>query len=578
MSALPYRHISTGSEIEAYSLQRPGNVEFKTPHATIIRARDCASGTAAPGDFCMVHHSADDHRLEQPRFARRHLIALATSAVGAAGAARWLPPGIQSAAAQEIAPVSPGAGTLYFAETGHNLAEPFRSRWHQGGGEAVFGAPLSEERYASGAGGVLQSFDNLVLLYDPSQTAPLDVRGQPLGKSVWAELVSDAASRPVTGCASASCQFFAETGHTLSEPFATFWNQWGGAALFGPPVSEPFDDPDAPGVRVQVFESAVLENRSGVVSPRPMGRLLAERDGLLGDPAFLPAPPTGGNSYLVQASDGLRLRAAPNLDAGMVAVLPDNTEFIAAAGSSGEWIPGYADHLSGWVSVEFLTERPPLPQLQVADWDPAVWQGATLEETNVRREPTTKAPILETLDYASPVTVSAWVKGEEVHEGSDMWAQIGDGRFVYSRNVGRNAPVLPTTPPADAPTWGKWIDINLVQQLLTAYDGATPIRTIEVTTGMAGWETPPGFFTIIHRVANETMTSGAIGAENHYRLDDVLFTQYFTDLGHALHFAWWRTKETIGRPGSHGCINLLLEDARFFWDWAELGTPVYLHY
>jgi lipoprotein-anchoring transpeptidase ErfK/SrfK len=29
--------------------------------------------------------------------------------------------------------------------------------------------------------------------------------------------------------------------------------------------------------------------------------------------------------------------------------------------------------------------------------------------------------------------------------------------------------------------------------------------------------------------------------------------------------------------GLHGCINLLLEDARFFWDWAELGTPVYVH-
>src|SRR5829696_7840450 len=64
----------------------------------------------------------------------------------------------------EVVPVTPGAGTLYFAETGHNLAEPFRSRWHQAGGETVFGAPLSEERYAAGAGGVLQSFENLVML------------------------------------------------------------------------------------------------------------------------------------------------------------------------------------------------------------------------------------------------------------------------------------------------------------------------------------------------------------------------------------------------------------------------------
>jgi lipoprotein-anchoring transpeptidase ErfK/SrfK len=218
-----------------------------------------------------------------------------------------------------------------------------------------------------------------------------------------------------------------------------------------------------------------------------------------------------------------------------------------------------------------------LPQLQVADWDPTVWQGATLGETNVRPEPTTKSKILETLDYGTSVAVTDWVQGEEVHEGADMWAKIGDNRFVYSRTIGRNAPVLPTAISADAPTWGKWIDINLVQQILTAYDGTTPVRTVEVTTGMAGWETPPGSYIILSRVANETMTSGAIGAENHYRLDDVLFTQYFTDFGHALHFAWWRTKETIGRPGSHGCVNLLLEDARFLWDWAELGTPLFIH-
>ena len=195
----------------------------------------------------------------------------------------------------------------------------------------------------------------------------------------------------------------------------------------------------------------------------------------------------------------------------------------------------------------------------------------------MRREPTTKSRILETLEYGTSVTVTEWVRGEEVHEGADMWAKIGDNRFVYSRNVGRTAPVLPTAIPADAPVWGKWIDITLVQQLLTAYDGTTPVRTVEVTTGMAGWETPPGSYAIVSRVANETMNSGAIGAEDHFRLDDVLFTQYFTDRGHALHFAWWRTRETIGRPGSHGCVNLLLEDARFLWDWAELGTAVVIH-
>ena len=440
------------------------------------------------------------------------------------------------------------------------------------------GVPLSEERYASGAGGVLQSFRNMVLLFDPAQSPPFDVRGEVLGKSAWTELSPASARQPVTGCATPACQFFPETSHSLQEPFASFWTSMGGAPIFGPPVSEAFADPDNAGQMVQVFENAVMQSDGGVVSLRPMGEVLAEQQGLESDPAFLPAPPTGGTSFLVQASDGLRLRGAPSSDASMVALLPNNTEFIASADGPVDWSPGYANGLSGWVSSGYLSVRASLPQLQVADWNLNIWQGATLEETNVRAEPSTAGNIVQTLDYGSPVAVTEWLRGEEVFTGADMWAKVGDGRFVYSRNVGRNAPVLPTPLPVDAPTWGQWLDVNLTQQLMTVYDGTNPLRTIVVTTGMAGWETPPGSYTILSRVANETMTSGAIGAENFYRLDDVLFTQYFTDFGHALHFAWWRTKETIGRPGSHGCINMLLDDSRYIWDWATIGTPVVVHY
>lgn len=515
------------------------------------------------------------------RIGRRAFLAIAAAAAAHAGLP-FVMRQQSGASAQDAAEIGeksllPGVGSQYFAESGHNLGEPFQSRWAQSGGAPVLGIPISEEHYATGAGGVLQSFQNIVLLYDPSQAPPLDVRGQPLGKGVWAELSTDESRQPVAACVGASCQHFPETSHTLSEPFASFWNAYGGNPIFGPPVTEAFLDPDT-GTQVQVFENAVLEIQNGAVAMRPMGTYLMERDGLSQDVAFVAAPPNGGTTYQVKASDGLRLRSGANMDAAMVALLPDNSEFIAANAPGGDWTPGYAEGFSGWVSSGFLFERPPLPQLQIADWDLGVWQGATLEETNIRREPTTQGSIVKTVPYGEAVTIVEWLKGEEVFEAADLWAKSRDGSFVYSRNIGRNAPVLPTPIPGDAPVWGKWIDINLVQQLLTAYDGATPLRTIVVTTGMAGWETPPGLFSIVHRVANETMNSGAIGAENFFRLDDVLFTQYFTDRGHALHFAWWRTKETIGRPGSHGCVNLLLDDARFLWDWAELGTPVYTHY
>lgn len=77
----------------------------------------------------MVHQVTDGNRPARRRFPRRRFFALATGALGALGTARWMRPGMPTAAAQETAPISPGAGTLYFAQTGHNLAEPFRSRW-----------------------------------------------------------------------------------------------------------------------------------------------------------------------------------------------------------------------------------------------------------------------------------------------------------------------------------------------------------------------------------------------------------------------------------------------------------------
>ncbi len=504
----------------------------------------------------------------------RLLVAVAVLAiVGATALSTGL--GARRVAAQEV----PVTQSRYFAETGHNLAEPFLSRWQAAGGEAVLGLPLSEERYAEGAGGILQTFATLTLIYDPTLEPPYDVQGQPLSQEERDAQAPRPARAKVAGCSGrgADCQYFPETGHTLSGRLADFWTSVGGETLFGLPVSEPFADSESD-ASAQVFERAVLEDHGvdGVLL-RPVGELQAETDGLLTDPAFQPAPPTGGTTTLVNASDGLRLRAAPSLDAEMVALLPNNAEFIAAPGDYGDWVPGYVDGYAGWVSAEYLRQAPPLPTISTAEWDPKVWQGAALGETNVRAQPSTKARVVEELEYGDPLKVTAWVEGEEVFEGADLWAQIGPNRFVYGRNVGRTGSVAPPPLPADAPSAGNWIDVNLTQQIMVAYEGRTPVRVTETTTGMAGWETPPGFYHILWRVANETMTSGAIGAEHFYELKDVLFTQYFTERGHAIHFAWWRTNETIGRPGSHGCLNLLLDDARFFWDWANVGTPVYVH-
>ncbi len=494
------------------------------------------------------------------------------------GSAMLLPHDGGRALAQEVVEESSIDRSRYFAETGHNLKNPFLARWLDAGGEQGFGIPLSEERYDPDLG-IVQTFEAATLVYDPALEPPWDVQAAHLPDDLRRSLAPASARRRVSGCSATvrSCRFFPETGHTISGRIAEFWESHGNLPLFGLPLSEPFNDATT-GTTAQLFERVVIEEEPrGNVRLRPLGRMLAEANGLLSDPAFLPAPPTKGETKLVKSPEGLRLRAGPSLNDDIIVVLPDNAEFISVPNSRGDWIPGYADGYAGWVAAEYLKDPPPLPKLSRAQWNPEIWQGAALGETNVRSEPTTKAEIVDVLQYGDPVTVTAWVRGEEVFQGADQWAQIGPGRYVYSRNIGRNAPVLPPPLPAEAPASGRWIDVHLIQQLMTAYEDRTPVRVAVTTTGMAGWETPAGLFHILVRVPNETMTSGAIGAEHYYKLEDVLFTQYFTDFGHAIHFAWWRTPETIGRPGSHGCLNLLLDDARFFWEWADVGTPVFIH-
>ncbi len=130
--------------------------------------------------------------------------------------------------------------------------------------------------------------------------------------------------------------------------------------------------------------------------------------------------------------------------------------------------------------------------------------------------------------------------------------------------------VLPPPGPEE-----RWVLVDLSEQSTTAMVGDEPYHTAYGTTGMDGWETPIGEFTIIYRVENETMTSASIGAEEFYVLENVLYTQYFTTEGHALHLNYWRPDSVFGNERtSHGCVGLRYADAEFFWRFAGYGTRV----
>jgi lipoprotein-anchoring transpeptidase ErfK/SrfK len=120
------------------------------------------------------------------------------------------------------------------------------------------------------------------------------------------------------------------------------------------------------------------------------------------------------------------------------------------------------------------------------------------------------------------------------------------------------------------------VDVNLTTQTADFIEGDFQVRRSLITSGEWKYETPIGTFAIFSRVPNERMKNGKPGDPDYYDLSNVLYTQYFTPKGHALHYAWWRT--TFGYRDSHGCINEDINTSRFAWDFLTIGDKVVIHY
>jgi hypothetical protein len=176
---------------------------------------------------------------------------------------------------------------------------------------------------------------------------------------------------------------------------------------------------------------------------------------------------------------------------------------------------------------------------------------------------------LEAQYHSQRVTAEGRV---DMEDGSS-WVRIGDRRYVPSNNVR-----LPRPP--DRKFEGRWIDADLREPVLvTAYEGDRAVYSAMAVKGTSAFPSRLGVFRILRRVANETMDSATLGiprnSANGYYLKDVLYTQYFTPDGAALHYNYWLAN--WGYAGSHGCLGMNLDDSRFFWEFAGVGTPVYVH-
>ena len=99
-------------------------------------------------------------------------------------------------------------------------------------------------------------------------------------------------------------------------------------------------------------------------------------------------------------------------------------------------------------------------------------------------------------------------------------------------------------------------------------DGIT-VRKVPVSLGMPGWETASGIKTIMERYEVKRMINNAPGA----RYDVMVpFALRLTPSGEFLHAAPWNPNLGVAST-SHGCTNLSMEDAQWFYKYALEGDP-----
>ncbi len=123
---------------------------------------------------------------------------------------------------------------------------------------------------------------------------------------------------------------------------------------------------------------------------------------------------------------------------------------------------------------------------------------------------------------------------------------------------------------AAAPSNGyRWIEVNLSNQTLTAWQGDTAVLHTYISSGTAATPTVTGRF----RVGNKLSSQRMIGPG--YDLPGVPWVMYFYG-AYAIHGAYWHNN--FGTPMSHGCVNMSIGDAQMLYNWAPAGTEVYVHY
>jgi hypothetical protein len=222
------------------------------------------------------------------------------------------------------------------------------------------------------------------------------------------------------------------------------------------------------------------------------------------------------------------------------------------------------------------------------------WAQVTVPYVSMRSAPRDAAYQLYRLYYSSVHLVIDHLFDEQ----GNSWYQLKDDEYSsvkeYVRAEGLRRILASELTPLSPFVKDKRIDVSLKDQKLYAYEDDQLVFTARCATGTTfsieglgyvDFTTPIGQHTVVRKRPSRHM-HGFEGRPDAYDLPGVPFCTYFTESGAAVHGAYWHND--FGHPRSHGCVNVLAEDAKWVYRWSmptadydqsllvvkEGGTPI----
>jgi lipoprotein-anchoring transpeptidase ErfK/SrfK len=184
----------------------------------------------------------------------------------------------------------------------------------------------------------------------------------------------------------------------------------------------------------------------------------------------------------------------------------------------------------------------------------------------------TAVPTRRATSTTEPASEPTQAPAEVPEESSTLIPADTEAPGVVAMEVLNDTPTSEYNPPKPEDLVGngaRWIDVDLTNQMVYAYEGDVAVNSFLVSTGT--WLTPT--VTGRHKIYVKVRVQDMSGPG--YHLKDVPYVMFFSG-DYGLHGTYWHNN--FGTPMSRGCVNLTIDDAAWLFNWASVGTVVNVHY